>query len=68
MIFSKQIPLYTSEITQFIEALKASNPQLEHDQREGRARLWDSAPIDLDARSRAIASRVDQKPYVYHNK
>ena len=68
MIFSKQIPQYTSEITQFIESLKAQNPQLEQAQREGRARQWDTGPIDLDARRRALASRVDQKPYVYHSK
>jgi hypothetical protein len=65
MLFSKQIPQYESEITGFIKQLKAANPQLEQEQRAGRARLWDTAPIDLDERSRAAASRVDQKPYVY---
>ena len=32
---------YTSEATQFIESLKAKNPQLEKAQRDGRALLWD---------------------------
>ncbi|WP_157779429.1 DUF3460 family protein, partial [Cupriavidus pauculus] len=27
--------------------------------------LWDKAPIDLEERARANASRVAQKPYVY---
>ena len=68
MLFSKQIPEYESEITGFIKQLKAANPQLEQEQRAGRARLWDTAPIDLDQRSRALESRVEQKPYVYSNK
>lgn len=68
MLFSKQIPQYESEITGFIKQLKAANPQLEQEQRAGRALLWDKAPIDLDQRSRALESRVDQKPYVYSNK
>lgn len=68
MLFSKQIPEYESEITGFIKQLKAANPQLEQEQRAGRARLWDKAPIDLDQTSRALESRVEQKPYVYSNK
>lgn len=68
MLFSKQIPEYESEITGFIKQLKATNPQLEQEQRAGRARLWDKAPIDLDQTSRALESRVEQKPYVYSNK
>ncbi len=68
MLFSKQIPEYESEITGFIKQLKAANPQLEQQQRAGRARLWDTAPIDLDERSRAAESRVMQKPYVYSSK
>lgn len=68
MLFSKQMPTYESEATRFIKQLKQANPQLEQQQRAGRARLWDKAPIDLDERKRALESRVAQKPYVYHNK
>ncbi|AOY92972.1 DUF3460 domain-containing protein [Cupriavidus sp. USMAA2-4] len=57
--------LYESDITQFLKTLKKEQPSLEAEQREGRALLWDKAPIDLDERARADASRVAQKPYVY---
>ena len=57
--------LYESEITQFLKQLKQENPTLDAEQREGRGLLWDKAPIDLEERSRANASRVPQKPYVY---
>ena len=55
---------YTSEATQFIESLKAKNPQLEKAQREGRALLWDK-PVDRDAQQEFKEARVAQKPYVY---
>ena len=57
--------MYESEITQFLKTLKQERPSLDAEQREGRALLWDKAPIDLDERTRADASRVAQKPYVY---
>jgi hypothetical protein len=60
--------LYESEASQFINQLKKQNPQLEQSQRAGRALLWDKEPIDLDQKSRADESRVDQQAYVYHNK
>jgi hypothetical protein len=68
MKFSKQFSLYQSEATQFINGLKESNPQLEQSQRDGRALLWDKAPIDLDSQRRTIESKVMQQPYVYQNK
>lgn len=68
MKFSKQFQQYQSETTQFIADLKKANPQLEQGQRDGRALLWDKAPIDLDQRAREIASKVDQQAYVYQNK
>ena len=68
MKFSKQFPEYESEITLFIKQLKEKNSRLEQEQRAGRALLWDKAPIDLDQRSRAENSRVEQQPYVYQNK
>ena len=68
MKLSKQYSQYESEATQFLNSLKAQNPQLEQAQRAGRALLWDKAPIDLDARQRALESRVPQQPYVYQSK
>lgn len=57
--------MYESDITQFIKQLKTEKPALEAKQREGRALLWDKAPIDLEERKRAQQSRVAQQPYVY---
>lgn len=56
---------YESEVTQFLSDLKLAKPHLEQSQREGRARLWDKEPIDLDQFERAQRARVAQKPYVY---
>ena len=55
---------YTSEATQFIESLKAKNPQLEQSQRDGRALLWDKK-VDRSVQQETQAARVAQKPYVY---
>ncbi len=59
-----QRPHYTSEVTQFIEQMKAQKPHLEKEQRAGRALLWDK-PVDRDAQQEFKAARVAQKPYVY---
>jgi translation initiation factor 2 beta subunit (eIF-2beta)/eIF-5 len=67
-MFFKQHSQYESEITRFIRELKEKNPKLEEQQREGRARLWDKSPLDLDARRRAEESRVKQQAYVYQSK
>lgn len=57
-------PHYTSDATQFIDSLKAAKPELEAEQREGRALLWDKQ-VDRDQQAQANAARVAQKPYVY---
>jgi Protein of unknown function (DUF3460) len=57
-------PHYTSDATQFIDQLKASKPELEQGQREGRALLWDQQ-IDREQQAQAQAARVAQQPYVY---
>ena len=67
MKFSKQISGYQSDITKFVEELKQKNPDLEEQQRAGRALLWDKTPIDLDSQLRTQESRVDQQPYAYQN-
>lgn len=67
MLFHKVSKKYESEATQFIAELKQKNPQLEEQQRAGRALLWDKAPIDLDKVARDQESRVKQQSYVYQN-
>lgn len=57
-------PHYTSDATQFIEQLKASRPQLDAEQRQGRALLLDQQ-IDREFQRQADAASVPQKPYVY---
>ena len=57
-------PHYTSDATQFIDQLKASRPELEQGQREGRALLWDQQ-IDREQQAQARAAQVPQQPYVY---
>jgi Protein of unknown function (DUF3460) len=68
MKFSKQDTRYESDFTKFLKELKQKDPEMERKQREGRALLWDKAPIDLDERKRGIESRLPQQPYVYQNK
>ena len=57
-------PNYESDTTQFIQQLKAQRPELEAQQRQGRALLWD-VPVDRQAQAEYKAGRVAQKPYVY---
>ena len=59
-------PDYTSDTTQFIEQLKAQHPELEAEQRQGRALLWDK-PLNANEQSEFKAAKVAQKPYVYFN-
>lgn len=58
---------YTSDVTAFIEQLKAQRPTLEQEQQAGRALLWDKR-IDRDAQADYQAGRVPQQPYVYQSK
>lgn len=55
---------YTSEVTEFINELKAKKPTLEAEQRAGRALLWDKA-VDREAQAANRVANVPQKPYVY---
>jgi hypothetical protein len=57
-------PDYKSDITQFIDQLKAEQPDLEARQRAGRAIWWDKH-LDREALKEWRAARVPQKPYVY---
>ena len=58
---------YKSDITAFIDDLKAKKPTLEAEQRAGRALLWDK-PIDRQAQAEWRSARVPQQPYVYQPK
>ena len=55
---------YKSDVTSFIETLKAAKPTLEAEQRQGRALLWDK-PVDREAQADQAEARVAQQPYVY---
>ena len=58
---------YKSDVTTFIEELKAKKPTLEAEQRAGRALLWDRA-IDRDALQEFREGKVPQQPYVYQTR
>ncbi len=58
---------YKSEISNFIDELKAQKPTLEAEQRAGRALLWDRR-IDRQALDDWNRARVPQQPYVYQTK
>jgi hypothetical protein len=57
-------PDYKSDVTQFIEQLKAEQPDLEAQQRAGRALWWDKH-VDRETMAEWNQARVPQKPYVY---
>ena len=55
---------YTSDVTAFIDQLKADKPTLEEEQRQGRALLWGKR-IDREAQADFNDAKVPQQPYVY---
>ena len=57
-------PHYTSEITSFIDGLKAKKPTLEAEQRAGRAIWWDKNLNRADQADYGEA-RMPQQAYVY---
>ena len=58
---------YTSDVTDFIQNLKAMKPTLEQEQRAGRALLWDKAQ-DRSASAEWQDAKVQQQAYVYQTK
>ena len=58
---------YKSDVTHFIDQLKAQRPTLEDEQRAGRALLWDRQ-IDRQAQAEWRDARVPQQAYVYQTK
>ena len=58
---------YKSDVTSFIEELKAKKPTLEEEQRAGRALLWDKR-VDRTALAEYSEANIPQQPYVYQTK
>ena len=57
-------PDYKSDATQFIDQLKAQRPELDEQQRAGRALLWDKQ-VDRKIWGDYRDTQVAQKPYPY---
>jgi hypothetical protein len=55
---------YKSDLTRFIDELRANKPTLEQEQRAGRDLLWDR-PVDRQSQREWEVARVRQQPYVY---
>jgi Protein of unknown function (DUF3460) len=55
---------YTSEITKFLNEMKAAKPALEAAQKQGRNLLWDKE-VDREFVAASQAARIAQTPYVY---
>ena len=60
-------PDYRSDTTQFIDQLKAAQPDLEARQRAGRALLWDKN-LDRSEQQEFKSAKVAQGAYVYQTK
>ncbi|MEO5881978.1 MAG: DUF3460 family protein [Caldimonas sp.] len=58
---------YTSDVTAFIDEMKAKRPALEDEQRRGRSLLWDRQ-IDANAQADYSDANVPQQPYVYQTR
>ena len=58
---------YKSDVSNFIDELKAKKPTLEAEQRAGRGLLWDKA-IDRNAQADYRGANIAQQPYVYQTK
>ncbi len=55
---------YTSDVTRFIDELRARKPTLEAEQRAGRALLWDKS-LDRSQQAEWQDADVPQQAYVY---
>jgi hypothetical protein len=60
-------PDYQSDATQFINQLKAQRPELDVQQRQGMALLWDKQ-VDREIWREYNAGRVAQQAYVYQSR
>ena len=55
---------YKSDVSQFIDELKAKKPSLEAEQRAGRDLLWDRK-LDREQWAEWSEATLRQQPYVY---
>ena len=53
-------PHYQSDVTQFIESIKAARPELDAQQREGRALLWEQQ-VDADWNADTFIPQVGKR-------
>jgi hypothetical protein len=60
--------MYVSEVTQFLTEFIKEHPDVEADQKKGRAIWWDQEPASLERRARIEESTVPQQGYVYQIK
>lgn len=60
--------MYVSEITHFLEDLKARNPDIVDEQKKGRAIWWDKKPQTSEEVEHRAQSKVRQPGYVYQTK
>ena len=58
---------YKSDVTSFIDELRAKKPTLEAEQRAGRALLWDKS-LDRSQQADWLVAAVPQQAYVYQTK
>jgi hypothetical protein len=58
---------YISDFTKFLQQLKEGNPDLDRQQREGRAIWWDKN-VDPELYKRFSESTLPQPAYVYQPK
>ena len=58
---------YKSDVTSFIDELRAKKPTLEAEQRAGRALLWDKS-LDRSQQADWQDAAVPQQAYVYQTK
>ena len=58
---------YVSDFTKFLHELKEANPDLDRQQREGRAIWWDK-DVDPELYKRVRESTLPQPGYVYQPK
>jgi hypothetical protein len=58
---------YVSDFTKFLQELREKNPDLDRQQREGRAIWWDK-DVDQDLYKRFRQSTLPQPAYVYQPK
>jgi hypothetical protein len=56
--------MYESEFTVFLREMKQARPNLEEEQRTGRAIWWDR-PQDLETQRRDRESKLPQPAYAY---